>query len=40
MSEDFAVLLAEMQAGFIDELPDRCGRLEDGVMALEKKELG
>ena len=40
MSEDFAVLLAEMQADFVDALPDRCSRLEDGVMALEKKEPG
>ena len=40
MSADFAVLLAEMQADFIDELPDRCNRLEEGVMALEGKEAG
>jgi CheY-like chemotaxis protein len=40
MSADFAVLLAEMQADFVDELPDRCNRLEEGVMALEGKEPG
>lgn len=40
MSADFAVLLAEMQADFVDELPDRCNRLEEGVMALERQEPG
>ncbi len=40
MSADFAVLLAEMQADFVDELPDRCNRLEEGVMALESKQPG
>lgn len=40
MSADFTILLAEMQADFVDELPDRCNRLEQGVMALENKESG
>ena len=40
MSADFAILLAEMQADFIDELPERCNRLEQGVLALEHKEPG
>lgn len=40
MSTDFSILLAEMQAGFVDELPDRCNRLEEGVLALENKEAG
>ncbi len=40
MSADFAILLAEMQADFVDELPDRCDRLEAGVMALESKQPG
>lgn len=40
MSADFAILLAEMQADFVDELPDRCNRLEEGVMALEGKAAG
>ena len=38
MSADFNLLLAEMQADFLDELPERCGRIEQGVMALERKE--
>jgi chemotaxis protein histidine kinase CheA len=38
MSADFAILLAEMQAGFLDELPERCNRLEERVLALERKE--
>lgn len=37
MSADFALLLAQMQADFIDELPERCARLEEAVMALEQK---
>ncbi len=40
MSADFAFLLAEMQAAFVDELPERCNRLEESVMALESKEVG
>lgn len=40
MSADFAILLAEMQADFIDELPERCNRLEERVMALEHREQG
>nr|WP_326532265.1 Hpt domain-containing protein [Rhodoferax sp.] len=40
MSADFAILLAEMQADFVDELPTRCDRLEEGVMALENKQPG
>ena len=40
MSADFAVLLAEMQADFLDELPERCNKLDDGVLALEHKKTG
>ena len=40
MSADFAILLAEMQAGFLDELPERCNRLETQVMALEQQQTG
>ncbi len=40
MSDDVALLLAEMQADFLDELPDRCNRLEAGVFALEQGESG
>ena len=40
MSADFSILLAEMQADFVDELPNRCDRLEEGVMALETKQPG
>jgi CheY-like chemotaxis protein len=40
MGADFSILLAEMQADFVDELPDRCNRLEEGVMALEAKQPG
>ncbi len=40
MSDDVALLLAEMQADFIDELPDRCNRLEESVMGLEQGERG
>lgn len=36
MSDDVALLLAEMQADFIDELPHRCDSLEASVMALEQ----
>ena len=36
MSAEFAILLAEMQADFLDELPERCNRIEAGVMALER----
>ncbi len=36
MSADFAILLAEMQADFMDELPERCNRLEGQVMACER----
>ena len=38
MSAEFDVLLAEMQADFLDELPERCDRIEQGVMALERQE--
>lgn len=40
MSAELAILLAEMQADFIDELPERCNRLEAGVMALEQGQVG
>ena len=40
MSDDVALLLAEMQADFVDEMPDRCNRLEEGVFALEQGESG
>lgn len=40
MSADFASLLADMQADFVGELPLRCDRLEEGVMALESKHAG
>lgn len=38
MSAEFDMLLAEMQADFLDELPERCGRIEQGVMALERQQ--
>lgn len=38
MNANFAMLLAEMQADFLDELPERCARLEAGVLALERRE--
>jgi len=37
MSADFALLLAEMQADFLDELPERCDRLDTQALALEQK---
>ena len=40
MSDDFASLLAEMQADFVAELPLRCDNLEEAVMALESKQTG
>jgi chemotaxis protein histidine kinase CheA len=40
MSDDVAILLAEMQADFLDELPERCNRLEEGVFSLEHGERG
>lgn len=40
MNADFATLLAEMQADFLDELPERCNRIEERVMALERQESG
>ena len=38
MSRDFTQILAELQAGFIDELPDRCAAIEAQVLALERGE--
>jgi CheY-like chemotaxis protein/HPt (histidine-containing phosphotransfer) domain-containing protein len=35
MSTAFELLLAELMAEFLDELPGRCNALEDAVMALE-----
>lgn len=40
MSDDVANLLAEMQADFVDDLPGRCLRLEECVLALESGEPG
>lgn len=40
MSADFATLLAEMQADFLDELPERCNRLDQQVLAMEQKTPG
>jgi chemotaxis protein histidine kinase CheA len=40
MSADFALLLAEMQADFLDELPERCDRLDEQALALEQKTPG
>lgn len=40
MSADFALLLAEMQADFLDELPERCERMDEQVLALEQKKSG
>lgn len=40
MNDDFGAVLAQMQEGFLDELPERCNRLEDRVMALERGEPG
>lgn len=40
MSDDVAQLLARMQADFIDDLPGRCDRLEESVLALESGEPG
>ena len=40
MNAAFAILLAEMQADFLDELPERCNRLDERVIALEHKETG
>lgn len=37
MSADFSTLLAEMQADFLDELPERCDRLDAQALALEQK---
>lgn len=36
MTDDVALLLAEMQADFVDELPQRCNGLEESVFALEQ----
>lgn len=40
MSADFSALLARMRADFLAELPERCGRMEEAVLALEKKKPG
>jgi chemotaxis protein histidine kinase CheA len=40
VSDDVANLLAEMQADFLDDLPGRCDRLEECVLALESAEPG
>lgn len=40
MSDDVADLLAEMQADFLDDLPGRCDRLEECVLALESAQPG
>lgn len=36
MNVDMASVLAEMQAGFLDELPERCNRVETQVLDLER----
>lgn len=40
MSTAFELLLIELLAEFLDELPGRCNDLEDAVMALEREEPG
>jgi chemotaxis protein histidine kinase CheA len=40
MSTEFELLLAELLAEFIDELPGRCNDLEDAVLSLENKQPG
>jgi HPt (histidine-containing phosphotransfer) domain-containing protein len=40
MSTAFELLLAELMAEFLDELPGRCNDLEDAVMSLESKQPG
>lgn len=36
MSAEFATVLAEMQADFIDGLPERCARIEEQLLAIER----
>jgi chemotaxis protein histidine kinase CheA len=40
MSAELAILMAEILADFLDELPGRCNDLEDAVIALESKQPG
>ena len=40
MSTAFELLLAELMAEFLDELPGRCNELEDAVMSLEGGQAG
>jgi len=40
MSADFSALLAQMRADFLAELPERCDRMEENVLALEQKKEG
>jgi chemotaxis protein histidine kinase CheA len=40
MSAEFELLLAELLAEFLDELPRRCNELEDAVLALENRSPG
>lgn len=40
MNAEFANVLAEMQADFIDGLPDRCARIEEQLLALERGQQG
>ncbi len=40
MNTDLELLLAELKAEFLDELPQRCNDLEDAVLALEGRQKG
>lgn len=40
MSTDLELLMAELQAEFLDELPGRCNDLEDAVLSLENQQPG
>ncbi|QDL54275.1 hybrid sensor histidine kinase/response regulator [Rhodoferax aquaticus] len=40
MNSDFELLLAELMAEFLDELPSRCNDLEQAVFALETQQAG
>lgn len=40
MNTDLELLMAELQAEFLDELPRRCQELEDAILALENQQQG
>ena len=40
MSTEFEILMAEILADFLDELPGKCNDLEDAVLSLENKQPG